>query len=162
MTVTATTSTPADETSPPTTAHPPTCDAWATPSMTPSVSSPASGRFGHAERHQRPDGAGAHGRQVAQRPHEGLPPHIVGAAEGQIDVDALHHAVHRDHHGSAAGDIEHGGVVAQSTPLDSISERVTDTLQGLVFNETGHAPGFGGTHGTCLALDAASTGRTKE
>ncbi len=40
MTVTATTSTPADETSPPTTGHPATCDAWATPSMTPSVTSP--------------------------------------------------------------------------------------------------------------------------
>jgi hypothetical protein len=39
---------------------------------------------------------------------------------------------------------------------------VADTLQCLVFNQTGHAPEFGGTHGTCLALDAACTGRTKE
>ena len=37
-----------------------------------------------------------------------------------------------------------------------------DTLQCLVFNQTGRAPEFGGTHGTCLALDAVCTGRIKE
>ena len=64
--------------------------------------------------------------------------------------------------GPPAGHVDHGGVVAQPAGLDSTSERVADTLQRLVFNQTRRAPRFGGTHGTCLALDAACTGRTKE
>ncbi len=77
-------------------------------------------------------------------------------------MNAVHHAVDRDDHGSAVGDDDRRGVVAQPAGLDSTSERMADTLQCLVFNQTGHAPKFGGTHGTCLALDAACTGRTKE
>ena len=77
-------------------------------------------------------------------------------------MDPLHHAVHGDNQWAPAGYLEYRGVVAQPGWVDSTSERLADTLQDLVFNETGRAPKFGGTHGTCLALDAGHTGRAKE
>jgi hypothetical protein len=53
-------------------------------------------------------------------------------------------------------------VIAQPERLDSTSERLADTLQGLVLSTRRRVPEFGGTHDTCLALDATETGRTKE
>ena len=58
--------------------------------------------------------------------------------------------------------VHDGRIVSQPGILNSLSQDVTDTLQGLVFNQTRRVPRFGGTHGTCLALDAAWTGRTEE
>ena len=54
------------------------------------------------------------------------------------------------------------GVISESECPNSTSERAADTLQQLVFSERMRAPRFGGTHGTCLALDATAAGRTKE
>ncbi len=162
-TVTATTSSPAAETSP--THH----------------RAPAGRRgLGHAGHHperqprhlpSRPGGrarpappaARTHGRQVADRAHQRLPAHVTGGADGEVDVHARHHAVDRHDDPPAAGDLDHRGVVAQSERLDSVSQHASDTLQDLVFlGERCHVPRFGGSHGTCLALDPAETGRTKE
>ncbi len=79
-TVTATTSSPADDTSPPTIGQPLAADASATPSVTPRASCPAAvGRPPiprHPECDQRTERRGTHGREVAQRLHQRLPTHV--------------------------------------------------------------------------------------
>ena len=82
----------------------------------------------HAEGHQGPDGNGTHRGQVAQCSHEGLPAHVSWAADRQVDMDPLDHAVHRHHQRAAVRKAHHGGIVAQSELLDSVSQHRPDTL----------------------------------
>ena len=82
----------------------------------------------HAQRDERPQRHRAHRGQVAQRTHQRLPAHVTGAADGEVDVHTLDHAVDRHDERSAPRNAQHGGVVAQAEPLDSVSQHASDTL----------------------------------
>ena len=69
-------------------------------------------------------------------------------------MDSRHYTVGGNNERTSPGHTHHGRIVPETGLLDSTSERAADTLQHLVFNQTRAVPRFGGTHGTCLALDA--------
>ena len=89
---------------------------------------PLAGAARHAQRHQCRQRRRAHGGQVAQRAHQRLPAHVTRAAERQVHVDPLDHAVDRRQQRPRGRKVQHGGVVAQPEGLDSVSHHASDTL----------------------------------
>ena len=146
------------------TGHPAAADASATPAITPRASSPSPEPPGHAQRHQRPDGRRTHGGQVAQRrPSAPSSPRRRGCRARGRRGPPRPRCRPRPRSGSSAGNPTTAASSRKPEGLDSVSQHASDTLQDLVFTgEAGHVPRFGGSHGTCLALDPTETGRTKE
>ncbi len=153
----------APDTSPPTTGHRAAADASATPCITPRATSPFPDPPGTQSAMSAPIGDAPMAARSLTAPMSAFHPTSAGVQSERSTCTPSTTLSTETTSGPPSGDLDQRGVVPQAERLDSVSQHPPNKLQEVVLTgDCRQVRWFGGSHGSCLALDPTETGPKKE